>query len=134
MDYLQEIIVAALLADTGVSTLTTRIMSAPLAEQTAMPAVTYEGIDEGFIETHDGGEVNLSFPRFQIVCWADTSLERLALGRAVKKCLNGKPIGNEASPPWVQSCFVTDRRPNFESGPRPLYRLDLDFEFQFIDQ
>jgi Protein of unknown function (DUF3168) len=84
---MEEAIIARLIADAGVSAITTRVHPGSVPQGAALPAIVFNLIDGAPTYTDDG-ETGLASSRVQIDCWAASYPQAKRLARAVKASLS----------------------------------------------
>jgi hypothetical protein len=115
---------------TAVSTLiSTRLYPLEMPQNVTLPAACYQLISDPMAPgyTHQG-PTNLLMPRFQIDCYAATSLAAAQLARAVRVALDGY-VGSMGSL-TVAVAQVVAGRAAYEDEPRR-FRCSIDVQIQY---
>lgn len=85
---IEEGFVAYVLAQSAITTLIgTRIMPAPLRQDSDLPAVSYQLISQRDDVLHDGPQ-GLPDARLQLDCWADSYASARALAEAIRTAVH----------------------------------------------
>ena len=85
---IEEGLVAYVLAQSAITTLIgTRIMPAPLRQESSLPAISYQLISVRDDVLHDGPQ-GLPDARIQLDCWADTYAGAKTLAAAIKTAVH----------------------------------------------
>ena len=85
----EKTLVAALLADSGIAAITTRIYPNYIPQNAAYPLIVYQK-GSGPRDHALGGPTGKAHPRFQIEAWADTYDAAKGLASAIRTALDGK--------------------------------------------
>jgi hypothetical protein len=98
--------------------------------QSALPALTLQGVDAGPIYSH-GGAVGLESKRVQFDCWAGSYAEARALARAL--IAEMEEPETRASVAFDAAFLVADRDMMAEDlgGGVRVYRISLDFNLWY---
>jgi hypothetical protein len=87
-EVIEQALRAVLVADVGVSAITTRVYPNYIPQAPTWPLVVYQKVSGE--RDHDiTGPTGKAHPRFQLECWAETYDEAKSLANAVREALDG---------------------------------------------